>query len=84
MTLVNDSRTRIKPLALASGRVLDPFGPAARSDPPVFFYLRSSWCLLRPPRALRSFWCLSLDPPVCPPVPLVSLGSYSGVVVAQL
>ena len=53
-------------------------GPAARSDPPVF-YLRSPWCLLHPPCALRSFGA-SLDPPVCPPVLVVSLGSYSGIV----
>jgi hypothetical protein len=38
--------------------LLDPWGPAARSDPPVF-YLRSSWCLLHPPCSLRSFWRLS-------------------------
>jgi hypothetical protein len=43
--------------------LLDPCGPAARSDPPVF-PLRSSWCLLRPSRALRSFWCLSRSPRV--------------------
>ena len=44
-------------------KLLGPCGPAARSDPPVF-YLRSSWCLLRPPRALRSFWCPSRSPRV--------------------
>ena len=38
--------------------LLGPCGPAARSDPPVF-YLRSFWCLLHPPCALRSFWRLS-------------------------
>jgi hypothetical protein len=38
--------------------LLDPWGPAARSDPPMF-HLRSSWCLLHPPCSLRSFWRLS-------------------------
>jgi hypothetical protein len=40
--------------------VLGPCGLTARSDPPVIMTpsVRSSWCLLRPPCALRSFWYL--------------------------
>ena len=40
------------------------------------------------PVAVGSLWThmsgpsgVSLDPPVCPPVPLVSLGSYSSIVI---
>jgi hypothetical protein len=35
----------------------------AHSDPTVFV-LRSPWCLLDPPCALQSFWCLSRSPRV--------------------
>jgi hypothetical protein len=60
---------------------LDPCGPAARSDPPVF-YLWSSWCLLHPVCRVPSGPSgASLDPSVCPPVLVVSLGSYSSVVI---
>jgi hypothetical protein len=38
-------------------------------------------CILRVPSGPSG---VSLDPPVCPPVPLVSLGSYSSVVMVYL
>ena len=82
---------------------LGPYGLMARFYPPVLS-LRSSWCLLRPPCALRPVASLvllvsgvswipplfppgpsgvSLDPPACPPVSLVSLGSYSRTVIGR-
>jgi hypothetical protein len=53
-----------------------PCGPAARSDPPVIS-LRCPFGASCIPRVPSGPSGVSLDPPVCPPVPLVSLGSYS-------
>ena len=61
--------------------VLDPFGPAARSDPPCFTSGPPGASCIPLPSGPSG---VSLDPPVCPPVPLVSLGSYSSIVIAQL
>jgi hypothetical protein len=62
--------------------VLNPCGPAARSDPPVFSSgPHGASCAPRVPSGPSG---VSLDPPVCPPVPLVSLGSYSSIVIVQL
>jgi hypothetical protein len=68
--------------------VLDPCGLTARSDPPVCS-LRSSWRLSRSPAVPSGPRGVSVPSgpfgvppysPACPPVPLVSLGSYSSIV----
>jgi hypothetical protein len=51
--------------------VLDPYG-------------RWPCGLLRSPRVPSGPSGVSLDPPVCPPVPVVSLGSYSSIGIVQL
>jgi hypothetical protein len=52
-----------------------PIPPCFTSGPP------GASCIARVPSGPSG---VSLDPPVCPPVPLVSLGFYSSIVVAQL
>jgi hypothetical protein len=54
--------------------MLSPYGPAARSDPP------GASCNPLLPSGFGSSG-VSLDPPACPPVPLVSLGSYSSMML---
>jgi hypothetical protein len=49
-----------------------PIPPCLPSGPP------GASCIPRVPSGPSD---VSLDPPVCPPVPLVSLGSYSSIVI---
>jgi hypothetical protein len=62
--------------------VLDLYGLVARSDSPCFPPVLP--VSLGSPLVPSGPSGVSLDPPVCPPVPLVSLGSYSGIGIVQL
>jgi hypothetical protein len=61
----------VRPVALRPA----PISPCFPSGPP------GASCIPRVPSGPSG---VSLDPPVCPLVPLVSLGSYSSIVIVQL